>query len=346
LLSAGAEPPEQTRVIAVPDVSHVGEARRAVASLSMQLGVDEHAAGRVAIVATELASNLAKHGGGGNLLVRAIDECTGIELLAVDHGPGIVDVDRAMRDGYSSGGTPGKGLGAVQRLSDVFDLYSAPGVGSVVLSRMAKLRGDRAPEPRLAEFGVVSVAAPGERVSGDAWLITPGENGPSVVVIDALGHGEVAHEASSLAVEIAKKHPGNSPTVLLDILHRGLRATRGAAVAVAEINPAARELRFAGVGNISCSIAAPGASRSFASLSGIVGHDVRRVQEFGAPYEAADMLIMFSDGIATRWRLDQYVGVRPRHPSLAAALVYRDYVRGRDDATILIARLPGDMVPA
>ena len=326
----------------MPDVSHVGEARRAVATLTLQLGFDATAAGRVAIVATELASNLAKHGGGGSLLLRAIDERTGIELLAVDRGPGIVDVDRAMRDGYSSGGTSGKGLGAVQRLSDVFDLYTAPGRGTVVMSRMGKLRDVTVPAPRLAEFGVVSVAVTGEHVSGDAWLITPGENGPSVVVIDALGHGEVAYEAASLAVEIAKKHPGNSPTVLIDILHRGLRATRGVAIAVAEINPSARGVRFAGVGNISCSIAATGASRSFASLSGIVGHDVRRVQEFGATYESADSLIMFSDGIATRWRLDQYPGVRPRHPALAAALVYRDFARPRDDATILIARLPDD----
>lgn len=343
LLFAGAEPLDQTRVIAVPDASHVGEARRAVGSLSAQLGLDDTTTGKVAIVVTELATNLAKHGGGGKILARAVGGATGIEVMAVDKGHGISNVDRAMRDGYSSGGTSGAGLGAVNRLSQMFDIYTAYNGGTVVLSRMLNLRPGEQPMPAARlEFGVVCVAAPGERVSGDAWVIVDGESGPAIVVIDALGHGEAAHEASMRAVEVCNKNSGVSAVALMEAMHRALRPTRGAAVAVAELDESARCLRFAGIGNISCSLTSAEGSRSFASLGGIVGHDVRRVQPFTERYAAGDSLVMFSDGIATRWRLDQYPGLRPHHPALAAAIVYRDQLRGRDDATILIARLGTD----
>jgi len=324
----------------VPDLSHVGEARRAVAGLSARFGFDDVAAGKVAIVATELATNLAKHGNGGVLLVRMLQVGSGIELIAIDKGRGISNIDRAMRDGYSSGGTSGAGLGAVRRLSQVFDIYSAPKNGTVVLARMLNLRPPVVPSvAEELEFGVVCVAAPGERVSGDSWLVVAGETGPAIVVVDALGHGELAHSAAQVAVETCRKHEGSSATAMIDAVHRALRPTRGAAIAVAELNEKARSLRFAGIGNISCSVTATTGSRSFASLGGIVGHDVRRVQPFTEHYAPGDTLVMHSDGIVTRWRLDQYLGIRPRHPALAAALVHRDHLRGRDDATVLIARL-------
>ena len=340
-LFAGADPAAQTRVIPVPDVSHIGEARRAVAALSAQLGLEETSAGRVAIVATELATNLAGHGGGGKLLARAIASGTGIELIAIDRGRGIDDVARAMRDGYSSGGTAGKGLGAVHRMSDVFDVYSQPRTGTAVLSRMLQLVRQTPPaKPEdLLELGVVSVPAPNETVCGDGWAVVQGELGPSVVMIDGLGHGVLAHEASTAGLEICRRTPGTPPAAMLEAMHRGMCATRGAAAAVAEIDPASLTMRFAGVGNISCSVASTEGSRSVASMSGIVGHGARRVQEFAISFPAGASLVMFSDGLTTRWRLDQYPGLRPRHPALGAAVAFRDHLRGRDDATVLVARL-------
>jgi anti-sigma regulatory factor (Ser/Thr protein kinase) len=339
-LPAGAEPTEQTRVLPVPDASHIGEARRAVGALSSRLNLDENAAGRVAVVATELATNIAKHGGGGHLLVRAIAGGTGIELIAVDRGRGIADVAEAMRDGYSSGGTAGHGLGAIGRMSDLFDIYSQPGHGTAMVSRMLQLR----PEPVAADasdaldIGAVCVAAPNERVSGDAWVVVEGERGPSIAVIDGLGHGVAAHEASSLGIEICRRHTGAGPQTIMEAMHAGLRATRGAAAAVAEIDLTGRTLRLSGLGNISCSVLTSEGSKSLASMSGIVGHEGRRFQEFSAPFPPGATLVMFSDGILSRWRLDQYTGLRPRHPALAAGVVFRDHLRGRDDATIVVAR--------
>jgi hypothetical protein len=92
------------------------------------------------------------------------------------------------------------------------------------------------------------------------------------------------------------------------------------------------------LGNISCSVVSSDGSKSLASMSGIVGHEGRRFQEFTTPFPPGSSLVMFSDGITSRWRLDQYSGLRPRHPALAAGVVYRDHLRGRDDATIILAR--------
>jgi anti-sigma regulatory factor (Ser/Thr protein kinase) len=339
-LFAGAEPTEQTRVVPVPDASHVGEARRAVHALSSQLELSEEAAGRVAIVATELATNTATHGGGGKLLARAIANGTGIELIALDSGRGIADVERALRDGYSSGGTAGKGLGAVRRMSDVFDVYSSPARGTAVLCRMLGLSAAPVESSAmdLLELGAVCAAAPHERVSGDAWLIVRGERGPTVIVVDGLGHGESAHEASAAAIDACRRGLGIAPGAFVDLMHRALRSTRGAAAAAAELDLEKQSVRFAGVGNISCSVVNGDGSRSLASLSGIVGHEMRRVQEFSVAFTPGCSLVMFSDGLTSRWRLDDYPGLRPRHPALAAAVAFRDHARGRDDATIIVAR--------
>lgn len=321
-------------MIPVADVSHVGEARRAVAALASMIRLDERTAGRVAIVATELASNVGRHGGGGRLLARAIDGGTGIELIAIDKGPGMADLDRAMRDGYSTGGTPGKGLGAVQRMSDVFDIFTQHGQGTAVLSRISA--SSPAAEP--LEYGVVNVTAPGESVSGDGWLALDGECGPAMLVVDGLGHGLSAHQAATAAIAVARQNPGLSPSAMIAVIHRVLQSTRGAAVAMAEVDERGARLRFAGIGNVSCSVVDGDGNRSLASMNGIVGHEMRRVQEFTSPFPPGATFLMFSDGIATRWRLDQYPGLRPRHPALAAGVIYRDHLRGRDDATVIVAR--------
>jgi anti-sigma regulatory factor (Ser/Thr protein kinase) len=343
LLYAGAEPPEQTRVVAVVDPSQVGEARRAVTALGAQLMLGEEAAGRVALVVTELASNVARHGGGGKLLVRAFAERTAIEVLAIDSGPGLGEVERAMRDGFSTGGTSGHGLGAVRRMSDVFDVFSRRGAGTVVLSRMLNLRDGAPANGNGLEIGIVNAPAPGERLCGDGWHQLRGERGTSFLVVDGLGHGPSAHDAARCAIEVCKQNEGRSPTELMTAMHAALRSTRGAAVAVAELDDAARRIRFVGVGNIACSVTSNEGSRSIASMNGIVGHEMRRVNEFTIPFENGATLVAHTDGLNTRWNLTQFPGIRPRHPALAAALLYRDHLRGRDDATVLVVR--GKLAP-
>ncbi|MCU1348296.1 MAG: anti-sigma regulatory factor, partial [Acidobacteria bacterium] len=117
--------------IAVHEQSQVAEARRIAQTSAGELHLDPVAAGRAALVATELATNLIKHGGGGSILIGADEELRGsIEIVAIDKGKGLPNVQQALADGYSTAGSPGTGLGAVQRAAVSFDLFSNAGKGT------------------------------------------------------------------------------------------------------------------------------------------------------------------------------------------------------------------------
>jgi hypothetical protein len=121
-------------------------------------------------------------------------------------------------------------------------------------------------------------------------------------------------------------------------MHAGLRPTRGAAVAVAELIPSQQVVRFAGLGNISGAITGPTESRSFVSHNGIAGHEMRKIQEFTYEWPVDSLLVMHSDGVSARWDLGRYPGLASRHPSVVAGVLYRDYSRGRDDALVVVVR--------
>jgi hypothetical protein len=121
-------------------------------------------------------------------------------------------------------------------------------------------------------------------------------------------------------------------------MHAGLRPTRGAAVAVAELVPSERAVRFAGLGNISGAIAGPTDAHSFVSHNGIAGHEMRKIQEFTYQWPVGSLLVMHSDGVSARWDLGRYPGLASRHPSVVAGVLYRDYSRGRDDALVVVVR--------
>lgn len=322
-------------LIRVEDPSAVGEARRVATALAEKVGFDETTRGKIAIVVTELGTNIERHGRGGYLLLRAVDDVTGryFETLACDKGPGMPDVDAALRDGFSTGGSAGEGLGAVARLSTVFDLYSAVGEGTVVLSRIGTIA--RGP----CTIGVVSVPFPGELVCGDAYRLQRDGARVRVSVIDGLGHGKGAFHAATEALTAVDRNAHRGLVAVIDDAHGALRATRGAAIGVADFDFIARKLEWAGVGNIAGSIIGPnGQSKSVVSHNGIVGHTVRRVQPFQYEWPVDGTAVIYSDGIATSWNLANYRGSARKHPAVLAALLYRDWNRGRDDATVVVLR--------
>jgi len=326
----------QTLALTVHDTSHVGSARRAVVAMAERLGCSETVGGKVALVVTELATNLVRHGGGGELLVRPMaDPDTGLEIVAVDRGPGIASVDQAFRDGYSTGGTNGTGLGAVRRIADGCDVFSAPGAGTTVLARISLGARTRDRTPLVSG---ISVAKVGEEVCGDGWAWSAKVDHWSVVVADGLGHGPAAALAASEVIRVYREHPAADPAGFLSLAHAALRPTRGAAVGLAEVWPARREMTFTGVGNIGGTVLHAGATRSLVSHAGIVGHECRKTQSFSYPWSEGSVLVLYSDGLQTRWTLDRYPALASRDPALLAAVLYRDFSRGRDDVTVVAAR--------
>ena len=341
--------------IALPltEASQVGDARRSAVALAAAVGLDDRARADVALVVTEAATNLARHARGGELLFRSVHVGgdAGFEMLAVDRGPGMADLARSLVDGQSTAGTPGTGLGAIARRSDTFDVFTAA-AGTVLLSRLwprPAVPPVRA-EHGWLDVGVVCLPVRGEAACGDSWHAQAVPGGRTkVLVADGLGHGLLAAEASRLAVRLFRDHLHLDPVPMVRALHAGLRGTRGAAVAVADLPTAsAGDVRFAGVGNVVATVspADGGRTRSLVSHNGTAGVEARRVQEFAVPWLPGDLLLMHSDGLASRWQLSAYLGLRARRPSTIAAVLYRDFRRDRDDVTVLAVGGPAPARPA
>lgn len=324
------EPLKQTSVVLIQDSSQVALARRTAGELALAAGLDEQRRAAVNVVTVELANNLLQHAGSGQLLFQYMQRTGALDIMAIDHGPGMANVDLCLQDRFSTRSTPGLGLGAVRRFALSFAAYSSPGRTTVVTARMA----ERQPEPQSC---VICTAIQGEVLSGDSWSIS--EDGRSFLVVDGLGHGILASDAAKVGVEIFNKHPEASPGTVLEKMHAAMRSTRGAAGAVVQLNPAAGRLEFAGIGNISCVLLSNGKSQSLVSHNGTLGHQLRRVQQFSYPYNRGDLLMMHSDGLTTQPKLGIPPALLSQPPNVIAPFLYSEQVRGRDDATLLVTRL-------
>lgn len=330
----------RTQAFKVEDPSQIGVVRRFAMSLADDFSFDEEQKGRLGIVINELCTNLLHHARHGDILVRPIQyqNFSAIEILAVDRGPGIKNISESMVDGYSSSSTPGNGLGAIRRQSDVFDIYSIEGQGTVVLSIVNQIRNQQ-PSDQM-QFGIICIPIDGERESGDAWEFHIERNCLQVMVADGLGHGLLAHEASTRALEIFSANRNQPLPLLMELVHQGLKSTRGAAVSIAKLNFETGILDFIGVGNIRCLLLEQEKMKTLVCQSGTAGLQIRLAKLFSLPWTKTNLLILHSDGINTRWDLNNYQGLLTRHPSIIAAVLYRDANRNSDDVTVFIGGYP------
>ncbi len=320
----------------INDASAVGDARREAALLCQQLNWPETDAGKVGIIVTEAGKNLLKHAVRGQMLLRRLEDDTdeGVEIMALDQGPGMADVAKCMTDGYSTAGSPGTGLGAIVRLSTVFDIYSQVGKGTVLVSRLWSKGARR----RRLEVGVVCAAAiPGDEC-GDAWSLKLHPERARILLADGLGHGVLAARAADEAVRIFVENQSLDGLQMIQYMHGALRSTRGASLAIADMETGNQVVRYYGVGNISATILQDSSSRSLVSHNGTVGHELHTVREFTYPWSTSALLVMHSDGLTSRWKLDAYPGLASRHPSVIAGVLFRDYQRGKDDASVVVVR--------
>ncbi|WP_026268769.1 SpoIIE family protein phosphatase [Micromonospora sp. CNB394] len=313
-----------------------GSVRRAAERLGRQLQLSAPRVADLAIVTAEITSNLVKHAREGTLLMRPARRGghAGVELVAIDSGPGMADLTLSSVDGHSTAGTLGIGLGAIVRQSSRFDGYSSPGKGTVLV---VQVWDAVPPEPDWA----AGLARPitGEQTSGDGYAVRQVDGRRQVLVSDGLGHGPLAAAATGAAVSAFRSAPAGPPDVVVRHLHAAISHTRGAALAVAEPDPAAGVLRYAGLGNIAAMIVASGERRrGLVSLPGIAGHQRPVIRGYDYPFSRHATLVMHSDGVVDRWDLDDYPGLAGRNPLLAAATLLRDAGVRRDDACVLVAQ--------
>jgi anti-sigma regulatory factor (Ser/Thr protein kinase) len=329
------------RSIRVADASQVGEVRRYAQQIAAEASLGEDATGKASIVATELANNIVRYAPGGEVLLRSIvdAEGRGIEFLAIDRGAGMHDVSQCLTDGYSSGGTAGTGLGAVQRLSSEFDIFSASPGGTVVFSRISDEKR-RSTAPKAFVWGAVNRPAPYEEVSGDTWRIAERASELVLLIADGLGHGPHAAAAADAAAATFDENPFLPLEEYFAVANRRMRATRGAAIAIAHLNAANGALQYAGVGNVAGSLRSRLElnGRGLMSHNGTVGAEMRKVESLRYECPEQPLLIMHSDGLQSRWSLEPYPGLIHRHPAVIAAVLYRDFCRGKDDVTVVAVR--------
>lgn len=325
----------QSLAIPIREAHDVGDARRQAMQAVKEMAFDETSIGQVGIVVTELAGNLVKHAGGGTLILRGLrsGQQLGLEVMSLDDGPGM-DVQRSLADGYSTAGSPGTGLGAVKRLAGTFEIYSLRGKGSVLVASLWK---GKLPVSSF-DIGAICLPVAGERRCGDGWAVREQPGGLDLLVCDGLGHGPIAAEATDMALTIFDEKSDLDSAALLERMHGALRSTRGAAVLAARLDTGANTLTCAGIGNIAGFVMTQPKPRGLVSMNGIIGHQLHKVKEFAYDCATNDVLILHSDGITTHWKLDEFPGLLTRPASIIAGVLYKHFKRGKDDATVVVAR--------
>ncbi|WP_031516934.1 ATP-binding SpoIIE family protein phosphatase [Streptomyces sp. NRRL F-5123] len=321
--------------------------RREAAGLARRAGLTDNRSADLALAVTEAATNLQKHADDGALALRitAFGDRAAVELLALDSGPGIADIGAALRDGSSTAGTLGVGLGAIRRLADEFAIHTLPGRGTCLYARFTAPPGDAAGPGPFSQFSGLTRPIGGETQCGDTWAAREERDArgvPHVLVMmcDGLGHGPLAARAADAARTAFRTSRASDPAAILTDIHAGLRSTRGAAVAVARVDPAARQVSLCGVGNTAACVLGAESRQPLMSVPGIVGHNFPRLQTFSAALPPGQVLVLHSDGLNSRWQPAQFPGLTAQAPAVVAAQLLWQAGTRRDDAGVVVVRVP------
>lgn len=328
-----APSPQDMRWLRVEDASAVAACRQAVQNMAERLRFPAARIGQLALAVTEAASNLHKHAEQGSLLlcVNRDGPQPGIDLVTIDAGPGVRDVSAALRDGHSTAGTLGIGLGAIQRLADFADMYSRPGHGTSLVARFCV--SPPVSQPRWA--GLIRPIT-GETECGDAYGVVPADGAVTAVLCDGLGHGPLAAAAAAAGVAAVLDDPAGEPAALLERVHRRMSGTRGGAVGVVQVG--GQLARFAGLGNVAASIVSDGQRKSMISIPGIAGVQARTIRQFEYDVPPGSAVIVHSDGVSSRWEAAALPALEARDPLLIAAVLLAEAGVHRDDAGVLVLK--------
>ncbi|WP_410653759.1 ATP-binding protein [Amycolatopsis sp. cmx-4-54] len=317
---------ELTRQIRIDHISAVYTAARAAREVAAETGLPEVLAERAAVIASELAGNIDKHATDGTVFIQSSLAGDGVDIYAADSGPGMADLDYWRIDGHSTTATLGTGLGAVGRLATEFRIRSAAGSGTTAAARTLVTGTNPTPVAH------VRLAREGEDRCGDGLALASLPGARIIAVVDGLGHGPDAADAAETAIDLFSRNPGRPLRDHLTTMHRTLRQTRGAAVALARISGGL--LEFCGVGNIGGLVLTPGQSRPLLSMPGIVGFTLPDAHVRTVDLPEHHLVVLHTDGIGTGWRGAAPLGPLPVPALLAADLAHR-YRDPHDDATLI-----------
>lgn len=323
------------------DRSYFAVIKKDIHALGATINFSENRLGEVDIVVAELLSNLAKYAKNGQLLVKLVNEgnTAGIEIICIDHGPGMTDVAKMIGDGYSSSNTLGHGLGSVKRLSDQFQVYSLKEWGTIVLARLF-VSPVKTPAANATCIRSIVLPKPGETACGDAFYYKISKDKLKLILGDGLGHGPEAAAAAQMAIEAFKICPDDDPCEIAKFLNASVRKTRGLVATIAVCDLKVKEWQLCGVGNIATRIQSAAVVKSHIAYNGIIGMNLpRTLNSMRISTERNQYLILCSDGIKTKWEISKWPGILRYDPSILAAAIYKDHARHTDDMSVAICKV-------
>lgn len=323
------------------DRSYLASIKKGISQLANQLEFQTQRLSEIDLIVAELTSNLIKHAGGGELLVRQFRTMTnaGLEIISIDSGPGMNDPGKMMQDGVSTTSTLGHGLGTIKRLADQMELYSLKGWGTILLARIFKKTPDSSVSSTF-NFRSLVVPKPGEMVSGDGCYVKQTTTHIKLFLGDGLGHGPEAYAAVQAAINAFRLCPDHRPVDIIRYMHRSVTKTRGLVGSVVVYDTQNQQWNWCGVGNISTRISGAIITKNMLSYNGIIGMNLpTTMNNHLLPAEPGHLLILGSDGLQSRWDTTKYPLIHRYDLTILAAAIYKDYGRQTDDTSVFICRL-------
>lgn len=335
----------------------IGKVRRYIAEKSKETGFSSIEIGEISIVVNELCSNLIKHHSvEGKIIFKRLEMNgrVGIEIIAEDKGPGILNVDEVIKDGISTKGTMGGGLGATKRLMDSFELYSRTntnlgkyigyghfvennGIGTILITQKWLKNGLDIGKKEV-KISVMSRPYMGCKVNGDVYYIKEFNNKVILALIDGLGHGIEANKAAIRAKELLEENNYKPLKELLYSIDNGMKNTRGAVIGVCIIDKETKIFQYGSIGNVQLRYILNNKTKKFIATNGTLGVSLNtRVNVQQSSYENGGIIAMNTDGISNKWEYDEYLDIPLHNPAVLSNMIFRDFARDNDDATVLVA---------
>lgn len=324
------------------DRSYFAILKKEIHALAKQAGLSDKRTSEADLVVAEMATNLVKHGGGGQLLVKIIEQnkTPGIEIISIDNGPGMVDVNKMIADGTSTKQTLGLGLGTMKRLSNFFQVYSLKDWGTMIVARVFAKEFPPFQKPPRAEIRSIVIPKPGETACGDGFYYTSTKDHIKVFLGDGLGHGIEAEDVVQKAGAAFMECEETNPCEIIRYLNASVRKTRGLVGSVGVFTISEKVWRLCGVGNIATRISGPSFLKNYLAYNGIIGLNVpKTLNTQEVPYEKGQTLIFCSDGIKSRWDLLKYTAITRYDPSILCAAVLKDFGRNTDDTSVAAIKI-------
>lgn len=297
---------------------------------------------KMELVCNEIVTNQIKHAQGSGMLQiwDPVNAKQSIDIFGLDYGPGIENLEHAKKDGTTTTGTLGKGLGAIERLSGENAIYTmikdANSVnswhGTAIWSRFTPGKKEK---KGVLESGSYIRAFQDNFYNGDYIEIKNGLGGLKWAHLDGLGHGKLAADAVVPARSIL-----NEETCLEDkiaSLSEKLKFGRGAVGVLGEIDASGKRLRISGVGDMQAYLIEDNERRAMNLASGILGRQHRSVVVNDIAFAQRAVAITASDGIKS-WNIETFPMLWRLHPQMIAFVMGNILARRSDDISLMVVR--------